>query len=177
MNIIQDIIDKNVKIDEKDFVERRNLNEIVQNQRKRLEKISEELDAQKELIQQSQIKYAACNHNLENKFFSVVLKVFKDLYLGAYFKEISYNKGSYNSFINIKEISNTYFSKGYITLKLTVLRVRSSSNLYFENVENRYFDVEDLKKFFEDYILLQEPELTKIATYMLLSSNLLSECK
>lgn len=175
MNIIQDIIDKNVKIDEKDFVERRNLNEIVQNQRKQLEKISDELDAQKELIRQSQLKYAACNHNLENKFFSVILKVFKDLYLGAYFKEIS-SKGSYNSFINVKEISNTYFSKGYITLKLTVLRVRSS-NLYFENVENRYFDVEDLKKFFENYILLQEPELTKIATYMLLSSNLLSECK
>lgn len=175
MNIIQDIIDKNVKIDEKDFTERRNLNEILQNQRKKLEEISEELDAQKELIHQSQLKYVACNKNLENKFFSIVLKVFKDLYLGAYFKEIS-SKSPYNSFINVKEISNTYFSKGYITLKLTILRVRSS-NLYFENAENRYFDVEDLKIFFDDYILLQEPELTKIATYMLLSSNLLSECK
>lgn len=175
MNIIQDIIDKNVKIDEKDFTERRNLNEILQNQRKKFEEISEELDAQKELIHQSQLKYVTCNKNLENKFFSIVLKVFKDLYLGAYFKEIS-SKSPYNSFINVKEISNTYFSKGYITLKLTVLRVRSY-NLYFENAENRYFDVEDLKNFFNDYILLQEPELTKIATYMLLSSNLLSECK
>ena len=59
---------------------------------------------------------------------------------------------------------------------MTTLNIRSS-HLYFEDTEQRFFDVADFKNFFEKYSLLQEPELTKIATYMLLSSNLISECK
>ena len=175
MNIIQDIIEKNVKIEEKDFTERRNLNEIVQNQRKKLEELSAELEKQKELLQQDQKNYIIYNNKLENKSFSIIMKVFEKLYLGAYFKEIS-SQNKYNYFINIKEISNNYFTQGYILLKVTALQIRSS-NLYFEDKEYRFYDVADFKKFFEDYRLLQEPELTKIATYMLLSSNLLSECK
>lgn len=175
MNIIQDIIEKNVKIDEKDFTERRNLGEIVQNQRKKLEEMSEELEKQKELLRQHQKNYVICNNKLENKFFSIVLKIFQELYLGAYFKEIS-SQNRYNYFINIKEISNNYFTQGYVKLKMTTLNIRSS-HLYFEDTEQRFFDVADFKNFFEKYSLLQEPELTKIATYMLLSSNLISECK
>lgn len=172
MNIIQDIIEKNVKIEEKDFTERRNLNEIVQNRRKKLEELSAELEKQKELLQQDQRNYIIYNNKLENKSFSIIMKVFEKLYLGAYFKEIS----STNKYINIKEISNNYFTQGYILLKVTALRIKPS-NLYFENTKYRFYDVADFKKFFEDYRLLQEPELTKIATYMLLSSNLISECK
>lgn len=175
MNIIQDIIEKNVKIEEKDFTERRNLNEIVQNRRKKLEEISAELEKQKELLQQDQKNYIIYNNKLENKFFSIIMKVFEKLYLGAYFKEIS-SQNKYNNFINIKEISNNYFTQGYIKLKMTTLNIRSS-NLYFEETEQRFFEVADFKNFFENYRLLQEPELTKIATYMLLSSNLISECK
>ena len=172
MNTIQDIIEKNVKIEEKDFTERRNLNEIVQNRRKKLEELSAELEKQKELLQQDQRNYIIYNNKLENKSFSIIIKIFKELYLGAYFKEIS----SINKYINIKEISNNYFTQGYILLKATALQIRSS-NLYFEDKEYRFYDVADFKKFFENYRLLQEPELTKIATYMLLSSNLISECK
>lgn len=175
MNIIQDIIEKNVNIDEKEFTERRNLNEIVQNQRKKLEEMSEELEKQKELLRQYQKNYVIYNNKLENKSFSIILKIFEELYLGAYFKESSSQNHS-NYFINIKEISNNYFTQGYIKLKMTTLNIRSS-HLYFEETEQRFFDVADFRNFFEKYTLLQEPELTKIATYMLLSSNLLSECK
>lgn len=129
----------------------------------------------KELLHQDQKNYIIYNNKLENKSFSIILKVFEKLYLGAYFKEIS-SQNKYNYFINIKEISNNYFTQGYILLKATALQIRSS-NLYFEDKEYRFYDVADFKKFFENYRLLQEPELTKIATYMLLSSNLLSECK
>lgn len=175
MNIIQDIIEKNVKIEEKEFTERRNLGEIVQNQRKKLEEMSEELEKQKELLRQNQKNYVIYSNKLENKSFSIILKVFEKLYLGAYFKEIS-SQNKYNYFINIKEISNNYFTQGYVKLKMTTLGIRFS-RLYFEETEQRFFDVADFKRFFENYRLLQEPELTKIATYMLLSSNLISECK
>lgn len=175
MNIIQDIIEKNINIDEKEFIERRNLNEIVQNQRKKLEEMSEELERQKESLRQYQKDYVIYNNKLENKSFSIVLKIFEELYLGAYFKKIS-SQNHYNYFINIKEISNNYFTQGYVKLKMTTLNIRSSY-LYFEDTEQRFFDVADFKNFFEEYTLLQEPELTKIATYMLLSSNLLSEYK
>lgn len=175
MNIIQNIIDKNVKIDEKDFTERITLKELALNQRDKLEKLTKELDIQKELFQQYQKKYTVYSHNLENQFFNIILKEFKNLYSGTYFKEISY-QNQYNYFFQIKEIANNYFSQNCVTLKVTALRVRSDS-LRFENIEHRFFSVEDLKKFFENYIALQEPELTKIATYMLLSSNLISECK
>lgn len=175
MNIIQDIIEKNIRIAEKEFTERRNLGEIVQNQRKKLEEMSEELEKQKELLRQYQKNYVIYNNKLENKSFSILLKIFEELYLGAYFKEISSNN-RYDYFINIKEISNNYFTQGYVKLKMTTLNIRSS-HLYFEDTEQKFFDVADFKNFFKKYTLLQEPELTKIATYMLLSSNLLSECK
>ena len=84
MNIIQDIIEKNVKIDEKDFTERRNLGEIVQNQRKKLEEMSEELEKQKELLRQHQKNYVICNNKLENKFFSITS--FKIFYFGQKLK-------------------------------------------------------------------------------------------
>lgn len=175
MNIIQDIIEKNVTISVEDFAERETLKELVQNQRDKLEEVSKDLDLQKDLYRQCQRKYTVYNKNLENQFFSIILKVFKETYLGAYFKEIS-SRNHYNYFINIKNILDDYASQGYVSFKSTTLRVQSS-NLYFEEREFKFYDVAELKEFFDKYILIQEPELTKIATYMLLSSNLISECK
>lgn len=101
MNIIQDIIDKNVKIDEKDFAERITLKELALNQRDKLEKLTKELDIQKELFQQYQEKYTVYSQNLENQFFNIILKEFKNLYLGTYFKEIS-SRNQYNYFFSNK---------------------------------------------------------------------------
>lgn len=56
MNIIQDIIEKNVKISVEDFAERQTLKELVQNQRDKLEEVSKDLDIQKEVLQQYQKK-------------------------------------------------------------------------------------------------------------------------
>lgn len=175
MNIIQDIIEKNVTISVEEFVERRNLEEIVQNQREKLEEVSKDLDVQKELLRQCQRKYTVCNRNLENQFFSIILEAFKNEYLGAYFKELS-SRNKYDYFIHIKEIINNYTTNGYVTFKVTTLRIQSS-NLYFEDTDFRFFDVAELKSFFDKYILLKDPELTKIATFMLLSSNLVTEHK
>ena len=171
MNIIQDIIDKNVTINEEEFVERRNLKEIVLNQKDKIKEISKELDIQKELFQQYSHKYTTYDRNLENQFFSIIVKEFKNLYLRTYYKKISSQ-----TFIHIKEISNHYSSKGYVKLKVTVLRTYPDVH-YYEDTEYKFFNIADLKEFFNDYILLKEPELTKIATFMLLSSNLIHDNK
>ena len=54
--------------------------------------MSEELEKQKELLRQHQKNYVICNNKLENKFFSIVLKIFQELYLGSLFQRNFFSK-------------------------------------------------------------------------------------